>query len=244
MMKTSEQTNELIAALVKVQLPTLPKGAQGYGYKYTPLDVVIEAMRQPLAKHGLSIVQFPATPPVEYFPAVALTTRLMHTSGQWLEDTMIMPVPQVGKANDAQNYGAALTYARRYALTSILCIAADEDVEANPIPGNGQDTRGETSPQAQKVKTEPLFNGNVVDARAWLEDKIQDKWVLQARIAEALVMTGLYKDPKHVTNAMNSSDFQEMRDAGLVPDLRRKVTAAGGLAIFDLAVARKEEEEG
>jgi hypothetical protein len=57
-------------------------------------------------------------------------------------------------------------------------------------------------------------------------------------------MTGVYKDPKHVTNAMNGPDFKTMRDAGLVPDLRRKVTAAGGLAIFDLAVARKEEEEG
>lgn len=142
-MKTSESLTELITALVSFQssAKAIEKSAQGYGYTYAPLDKVIESIRESLAGCGLSFVQFPATPPVEYHPAVALTTRLMHLTGEWMEDTMIIPVPQVGKANDAQNYGAALTYARRYALTSILGLATDEDVDAAPKQESSQNGR-------------------------------------------------------------------------------------------------------
>lgn len=132
-MKTSEQINELAAslALFQANMPTLPKDSSGYGYKYTSLDVVVESIRKSLSDNGLAFVQMPSTPPVEFGVSVALTTRLMHTSGQWVEDTLVIPVPAVGKANEAQAYGAALTYARRYALTSILGIVADEDVDGN-----------------------------------------------------------------------------------------------------------------
>ena len=74
----------------------------------------------------------PTTPDFEYGPVVALTTRLIHASGEWIEDTLIMPIPVVGKSNDAQAYGAALTYARRYALTAMLGIVADEDMDSVP----------------------------------------------------------------------------------------------------------------
>ena len=131
-MKTSSEINELAAALmlVQAQVGNLPKTASGYGYRYTPLDDVTAALTEPLSANGLAYVQMPTTPPVEYGLSVALTTRLMHVSGQWLEDTMLIPVPSVGKANEAQNYGAALTYARRYALTAMFGIAADDDTDA------------------------------------------------------------------------------------------------------------------
>ena len=135
---------------------TLPKPASGYGYKYTPLDVVIDATRDGLAECGLAFVQFPGTPPVEYYPAVSLTTRLMHISGEWLEDTVMMPIPQVGKANETQNYGAALTYARRYALTSILGLAADEDVDANPDHSNKAGKTAKPVVQASKEVAPPM----------------------------------------------------------------------------------------
>lgn len=146
-MNTSNMIDELAKALATFQakMPTLPKNASGYGYKYTPLDVVVDAMRDHMAECGLSYVQMPSTPPVEYGPAVALTTRLMHTSGQWVEDSLVIPIPKVGKANEAQAYGAALTYARRYALTAMLGIVADEDVDAATMP--------------QKPKA-PATNGN------------------------------------------------------------------------------------
>ena len=145
-MNTSEQINELAAslALFQANMPTLPKDSSGYGYKYTSLDAVVEAIRGDLSANGLSFVQMPDTPPVEFGVSVGLTTRLMHVSGQWLESTLVIPVPQVGKANEAQQYGAALTYARRYALTSMLGVVADEDVDgATP-------TQAPAKPQPKK----------------------------------------------------------------------------------------------
>lgn len=128
-MKTSESIKEIATALARFQgkMFTLPKSASGYGYKYTPLDTVLDAIREPLAANDLGFIQLPcaAEPGM-----VGLTTRLLHVSGEWIEDTMTIPIPKVGKANEAQVYGAALTYARRYALTAMLGIASDEDIDA------------------------------------------------------------------------------------------------------------------
>lgn len=163
-MNTSETLNELPQALASFQstLTTLPKDATGYGYKYMPIDTVVEAIRESLAQCGLSFVQMPTRADAQYMPAVALTTRLMHNSGEWLEDTLVIPVPQVGKANVTQNYGAALHYARRYALTSMLGIVADEDVDAAPHPPKKQ--QKESAPSFDDIPSASKRNGNGVTA--------------------------------------------------------------------------------
>jgi hypothetical protein len=158
MIKTSETIAELATALMgfQQQMTTLKKDSQGYGYKYISFDAVTDAIRAPLAAVGLAYTQIPTIPPVEFTGHIALTTRLMHISGEWIEETMIMPVPQVGKANEAQCYGAGLQYARRYALSSILGIAADEDVDAAPQPP----PRKKAAPQFEDIHSaNPQSNG-------------------------------------------------------------------------------------
>jgi hypothetical protein len=157
-MNTSQTIAELATALMgfQQQMTTLKKDSQGYGYKYISFDAVTDAIRAPLAAVGLAYTQIPTIPPVEFTGHIALTTRLMHISGEWIEDTMIMPVPQVGKANEAQCYGAGLQYARRYALSSILGIAADEDVDAAPQPS----PRKKATPQFDDLPSaNPQSNG-------------------------------------------------------------------------------------
>ena len=75
--QTSDTIAELAEALSRFQekMQTLPQSKKGYNYRYTPLDVVIEAIRQPMADNGLCFVQMPTAPQNE---GVALTTRLMH----------------------------------------------------------------------------------------------------------------------------------------------------------------------
>jgi hypothetical protein len=70
-----------------------------------------------------------------------------------MEDTMVMPIPELAKGNEAQAYGAGLTYARRYALSSMFGIAADEDTDARP------------SPKADREKKAPVNDrsGNAAD---------------------------------------------------------------------------------
>lgn len=143
-MKTSEQINELAAALATVQGLMEPAKMNAVNpflkNKYADLGSVIESVKDLLSEHGLSYVQMPATPPVELHPAIALTTRLMHTSGQWLEDTFVMAIPLDEKGKSVmQIAGSAISYARRYALSAMLGIVADEDNDGN---GNLDNVRG------------------------------------------------------------------------------------------------------
>ena len=127
-MKQSETVKEISSAFIKAQskFGTLPKDKQGYGYKYTDIDTVISYIRPILSENGLGFVQ--ALSSVDGKPA--MTTRVLHTSGEWIEDTVVLPDVVLAKTNAAQNMGASITYMRRYSLCAILGISADEDTDA------------------------------------------------------------------------------------------------------------------
>ena len=99
--------------------------------KYSDLNALREVIREPLAANGLSITQFART--VSNGERVEVETMLMHSSGEYLRDTLVLPVGRKfdkgGEAMpvDVQSIGSAITYARRYALSSILSLAADDD---------------------------------------------------------------------------------------------------------------------
>lgn len=93
--------------------------AFGKPVKYANLASVRAVIRGPLAKHGLSVIQLPRA----HTGYVEVTTMLLHSSGEYIKETLNMPT---GKA-DAHGIGSAITYARRYGLMSILCLAADDD---------------------------------------------------------------------------------------------------------------------
>lgn len=141
-MKTSEALDQLATALSAAQAEIAPavKDANNpaFGSKYADIAAVFEAIRKPLAKHGLSISQMPEH---SDDALLHLTTRLMHKSGQWIEGTMSIPV---GKIN-AHGYGSAITYARRYMLSAMLGVVADEDDDGNRA--------SESKPQAMKSRS-------------------------------------------------------------------------------------------
>jgi len=91
--------------------------------KYADLGSVVKAIKEPFTKHGLSYVQFPHTDD----RGIGVVTRLIHTSGEWLESEFTLPMVK----HDPQAAGAAITYARRYALQSMAGIpTADDDAES------------------------------------------------------------------------------------------------------------------
>lgn len=120
---------ELASALVQAQseLHNLGKNAQGYGYSYLTLDKLIEETRPVLAKHGLAILQ-PLTN-VNGEPAVK--TMLIHVSGQMIDGDYPITKAGMKQVNDAQQMGAAVTYARRYGLAAMLNIAQVDDDAAS-----------------------------------------------------------------------------------------------------------------
>src|SRR5262252_7899251 len=127
-MKSSEQINELTASLVKAQAavkaPALDSTNPHFRNRYASLGAVREAVLPAFLDHGLAIVQSPGTG--EGGPV--LVTTIVHTSGQWWElEPFRLPVQRA----DAQGYGSALTYARRYSLLAIAGVVAEEDDDGN-----------------------------------------------------------------------------------------------------------------
>jgi hypothetical protein len=121
-MKTSEQISELAAALAAAQgmmeNAVMNRVNPHFKSKYADLAAIFDAARKPLSANGLAIVQT--------IGDGVLHTRLLHTSGQWIASEH--PLPMSGRP---QEIGSALTYARRYSLSALIGIAADEDDDAN-----------------------------------------------------------------------------------------------------------------
>ena len=124
-MNKSESIKELAAALSKAQGEI--KGAVKdsanpfFKSKYADLSSVVEAIRDAFAKNGLSYTQ--AIEPTER-DEVRVETILLHASGEWLSAGILaLPVSK----HDAQGFGSALTYARRYGLSAAVGVAPEDD---------------------------------------------------------------------------------------------------------------------
>lgn len=124
----SESIKELATALAKAQAALRPASKDAvnphFKSKYADLGAVWEACREPLSSNGLSVVQLPA----DSEPGrLALTTMLMHSSGEYLSTTYSLKLQQ----DTAHGAGSALTYLRRYALAALVGVVADEDDDGN-----------------------------------------------------------------------------------------------------------------
>lgn len=149
--QSSEQLNELAAALAKAQ--GVIRGAAKdtvnphFKSRYADLAAVWEACREALSANGLAVIQTPQMTGEN----IVLVTKLVHASGQWVEARYpVWPVQ-----NTPQGYGSALTYARRYSLAAMVGVApADEDDDGNaasagPPPRQQQQSR--PAPQQQRA---------------------------------------------------------------------------------------------
>lgn len=123
-MRTSESMSAIAPALLKAQqaIRFAAKDSKNPHFKneYASLPSVIDAVKVALNDNGIVFIQ--STSPSEA-GFLSLTTRLMHESGEWIEDTASVPLPK----NDPQGYGSAVTYARRYSLSAMLGLYQDDD---------------------------------------------------------------------------------------------------------------------
>ena len=106
-----------------------------YKFKYATLDSIIDHVRKPLTENGMWFAQVLEGDGQGKY---RLVTRLLHESGEQIESRT--PLLVDGASN--QEFGSALTYMRRYALTAMLGIAADEDDDANAADGNTVEKSG------------------------------------------------------------------------------------------------------
>ncbi len=122
-MKTSDQINEIAKALSLAQgeMTGAKKGAKNPFFKsnYSDLSMVIEAISKPFADNGLCFVQGAEMSEQR----VSVTTRIIHTSGQWIEAETQLPPTK----NDAQGVGSAITYGKRYGLQALAGVPSTDD---------------------------------------------------------------------------------------------------------------------
>lgn len=153
----AEFAKDLINA--QSEIGTLPKDKQGYGYKYTDFDTVIKTVKPILKKNKLGFCQLLQT--TENGKS-GITTILFHESGESVQAWFELPAVVVGKANNAQNVGASISYIKRYALCSILGCSSDEDTDGAVGQQTGQQmqTRPQTTRPASQTyssdRTQPI----------------------------------------------------------------------------------------
>jgi hypothetical protein len=106
-------------------------------FRYAPLSSGLDIIRKSLGGHEIATIQ--ATGIDAETGLLRLTTVLAHSSGEWISSDW--PVCQIADIASAQRVGAALTYARRYALFALVGIAGEDDLDApdlgaapNPAP--------------------------------------------------------------------------------------------------------------
>ena len=137
MTKRSETLGKLAEALSKAQGEMKPakKDSINPHFKsaYADLASCWAAIREPLARNGLALVQTLDTDP----NGVKVETTLLHTSGEFLSESTWLPVLQ----KTPQGYASSLTYARRYSLSAMVGLSAeDDDGNAASVQNDGSES--------------------------------------------------------------------------------------------------------
>jgi hypothetical protein len=120
-MKTSMQLKELATALSKAQgqMTGAEAKADSHFGKYADLKSVIKALSKPFLDNGLCFVQG-----AEFNEGhLSIKTRIMHSSGQWIESETILPPTK----NDVHGYASAITYGKRYGLQALVGLPSIDD---------------------------------------------------------------------------------------------------------------------
>lgn len=175
--KTSETISKVSSALIKAQkaIKTAVFDAQNphFRSRYATLGAVVEACKEALNSNGLCFIQGSHSNP-ELPNMVCVTTRILHESGEFLEDTIAVPYAQ----QTAQALGSSLTYGRRYGLASLLGIVSDEDDDAEsamPIPQTPKVVKRQPTKEDKRKKVIDMAVADgcsqPADFEKWFENK-------------------------------------------------------------------------
>jgi ERF superfamily len=170
MQRSSESIGTIAAALAKAQgelvnpekslVATIRSdgpGAAARSFRYAPLSSGLDIVRKTLSQHEIATVQ--TTSLDQAAGIVNLTTVLAHASGEWIASDW--PVCAIAETATPHQMGAALTYARRYALFTLVGIAGEDDVDAPdltaPPPSKNAQLNGGRShfPHGRGAKSVP-----------------------------------------------------------------------------------------
>src|SRR5579862_1374858 len=159
MQRSSPSIASLAAALAKAQseltnpeksltatIRTEGRGGGEQTFRYAPLSSGLDIVRKTLGQHEIATVQTTAID--QAAGTVNLTTVLAHASGEWIASDW--PVCAVSETASPHRMGAALTYARRYALFTLVGIAGEDDLDAPDLAAPTGHAAGPEKPTANR----------------------------------------------------------------------------------------------
>jgi hypothetical protein len=161
MQRSSPSIAALATALAKAQIELTnpeksltgtiePRRGEGGArqFRYAPLSSGLEIVRKTLGQHEIATVQTTAID--QAAGIVNLTTVLAHSSGEWIASDW--PVCPIAETERPHRMGAALTYARRYALFTLVGIAGEDDLDAPDLT--------DPAPEPRKLRTDSASSAN------------------------------------------------------------------------------------
>jgi ERF superfamily protein len=189
-------------------------------FRYAPLSSGLDIVRKSLGRH--EIATFQTTAIDQAAGLVRLTTVLAHSSGEWVSSEW--PVCPITDTASPQRMGAALTYARRYALFTLVGIAGEDDLDAPDLThGTGQASasNGQSKPSQDAGSTPAHSNGSARKLTARPAKPIlapEASAIVRAQLMTELEVITASEDA--ITWAPQSSFRQEHPHGGRRPDHR------------------------
>jgi hypothetical protein len=171
-MKHSESIAKLAAALVAAQTkfqPVAMDASNRFNKKYASLDAIMEAVRPVLAEVRLVVVQgatLPTTDEGGRLSTITLETMLIHESGEWMASYVMFPVVATNPVKNDQgvkigvepmgaDVAAAISFARRVGIASLLCLTNDDGVGETATQPRAQQPRKPVQTQEPAKRPEP-----------------------------------------------------------------------------------------
>src|SRR4051794_13018710 len=128
------------AKSLTAQLESGQRATRGPSFRYAPLSAGLDIVRRTLGTHELAVIQTTHLDPQG--TVLLLTTTLVHGSGEWIAATW--PVCRLADLSQPKLMGAALTYARRYGLFTLVGLAGEDDVDAPDLVSLGSKDENKT----------------------------------------------------------------------------------------------------
>jgi hypothetical protein len=270
MLRSSETVAALASALAKAQAElvnpeksltaTIRTGRPGEGersFRYAPLSSGLDIVRKTLGQHEIATVQTTAID--QTAGMVNLTTTLAHASGEWIASDW--PVCPIAETANPQRMGAALTYARRYALFTLVGIAGEDDIDAPDLcaepnalssiapqrmlqPGNGNSSGQPQVPGNGRGRRSTKNELSVVLDPAQ-SAKLRDKLLIELQnIASADLAAAWAGEALVAKNRLASADAKLVEDAferklSDLPSADAPAPSNDGSSVFQIAAPQE-----
>src|SRR5215467_13482972 len=230
MPRSSETVAALATALAKAQaalinpekslVATIRTGRPGEAersFRYAPLASGLEIVRKTLGQHEIATIQTTAIDQTSGL--VNLTTMLAHTSGEWIASDW--PVCPISEMASPQRMGAALTYARRYALFTLVGIAGEDDLDALDLTACGPTAGRDLDLRRLPVPSRESGNGRLRSTKsniATVLDAGESAALRDNLLAEVASLTSANSAVTWATRALSAKNSLTAADAKALED--------------------------